>query len=84
MGVGVEREARLGVSDDTREHLRSNTDVCRHARKAMTNVMESHTVKPCFSQQFMESGVCRVWLYRQFRFYGIVEDPLADRGFFSI
>ena len=81
MGVGVQGEGRIGVTQDAGQGLGIHTAGQCVGGEGVPQVMEANQRQSGIAQQSFHPVVGRLRRQRQLRHGGIVEDPIAE-GFF--
>ena len=84
MGVGVQGEGRIGVSQDAGQCFGVHAAGQRMGGERMSQVMESDVGETSLLEQHLQSPVGRVRIRWQLRAGGLGEDPLADGALLSL
>ena len=84
MGVGVEREACIGMPKDSRQRFGIHTACERMGSEGVPEIVKAYIGKSCFLKQLFHFSIRRRRCYGKFGTKRIGEDPLRFRILFTL
>ena len=83
MGVGVQREGRIGVAQDAGQGFGVHAAGEGVGGEGVTQIMEADAGQPCVLEQRLHVAIRRVGIDGVFRLHWVRKDPLTDGNRFS-
>ena len=83
MGVGIQREGRISVTQDARQRFGVHAAGKSMGCEGVSQIMEADAGQPRSLEQRLHVAIRRVGINRVFRLHRVREDPLTDGVRFS-